>query len=440
MNKENASAWQALYAHQQKMMAKTLRQQFADDPNRFAHYHIEAADLLFDFSKQPIDDETLSRLIDLANASNFIQQRDALFAGERMNVSEQRQALHMAWRQPHDAIFPTAQTNVMPTVKQLYQHSLNLSNAIRKGDIGSITHRRFTDIIHIGIGGSSLGMALLNDVFYHTDERHLRLHFVETLDSSQLYDTLAQCDPETSAIVIASKSFSTVETMHNAKLAIHWLVDKLPNYPRDLIIKMHCFAITHNETKARAWGIDQSCIFALPDWVGGRYSIWSTMSFSIMAAFGETVFQELLAGAYAMDNHFLTTPLSKNMPVVHGLLRIWLNNVLKKPTYAILPYAYDLRKLPSYLQQLDMESNGKSMTSDGLPVQQTTAPLLWGGAQTQAQHSIHQWLHQGINDCPVDFMCLCQLYAESTCTSRRTLIIVTVPESKRYLNARQNTT
>lgn len=394
---------EALTAHQRAISTVPLRS-LSQHPERFKDFSLKACDLLFDFSKQPINQETLTLLTQLAKAAEVEKARDALFAGECVNRSENRQALHPALRHPRSTAFPSKTQDVMPDIEKTFSQLKNTAKALREGSLNSITQDRFTDILHIGIGGSSTGTALLYDVLRHTQHHRIRLHFVETLDLTQLHDTLKHCDPKTTAIVIVSKTFSTAETLHNAASAIEWLSLALTAYQKEDLIKTHCFAVTNNTKTAVEWGLSSQHVFPLPDWAGGRYSVWSAVSFSLIASVGIDHFQDFLDGAYAMDQHFLTTALEKNIPVIHALLRLWLGKFFHYPYYAVLPYAHDLRQLPLYLQQLDLESNGKSVRQDGTALTETTAPLLWGTAQTQGQHSVHQWLQQGTSVCPVDFI------------------------------------
>lgn len=409
-------AWQALAEHHAALANTTLQAQFAADPQRFQRYSLQAANLLFDFSKQPVDQQTLPLLVALAESADLSSARERLFAGDCVNTTEQRPALHAAWRWPTHTPFPAAE--YMSVVKQTSEQLSQASCAIRKGEWAGISGERFTDIIHIGIGGSSLGPQLLYDVVQLAESQQVRVHFVETADASQLHSILRQCQGATTAIIIASKSFTTDEPLTNATFALDWLQQQLPAYDKQALIQSHCFAITAHSERALALGVKPQHVFITPDWVGGRYSVWSATSFAIRVAVGNQLFDDFLAGAYAMDQHFLTTPLIKNIPVIYGLLRIWLRQFWQKPYYAILPYAYDLRKLPVYLQQLEMESNGKSIGHDGTAVTNPTTPLLWGGAQTQMQHSVHQWLHQGTDSCPVDFIACAHFglnsYAQST--------------------------
>ena len=401
---EKQAAWQALNKHHSKIARMTLRDLSADAAAR-KQCHLTDCGILFDFVKQPLTLETLTLLLNLAKASNVTQARHALFSGKIVNQSEQQPALHMAWRTPWDPNTSDIPDSVMATVKHITEQMKRVSQGIIDGQITGVTQEKFTDLIHIGTGGSSLGSQLLYDVLKHTKcEQQPRLHFVETLDSTQLHQVLRQCHAATTAIVIVSKSFQTNETQYNANLAIAWLNESLSKYTQEDIIQKHCFGVTNNKDKAQALGLMSSHIFDLPDWVGGRYSVCTSVSFSLITALGYPKFAEFLSGMHAMDTHFLTKPLAQNMPVIYALIRIWLRHFCQLPYYGVLPYAHDLRRFSPYLQQLEMESNGKSVNQNGDPISYKTAPLLWGAPETQAQHSIHQWLQQSPTPCPVDFI------------------------------------
>ena len=406
MNKlnEKQTAWQALHEHHCNIANMTLPDLSADVAAR-KQLHLTDCGILFDFAKQPLTPETLTLLLNLAKASKLTQARDALFSGEIVNQSEQQPALHMAWRTPWDSNIFNIPEAAMTTVKHISTQMQQVSQGIINGQINSVSQEKFTDLIHIGTGGSSLGNQLLYDVLKYTKPKQQpRLHFVETLDSTQLYQALQQCPPATTAVVIVSKSFQTNETQYNAQLAINWLKENLSEHTKENIIKKHCFAVTGNKDEAEMLGLIPLHIFDLPNWVGGRYSICSSIGFSLITAVGHTKFAEFLSGMHAMDTHFVTKPLKQNMPVIYAMIRIWLRHFFKLPYYGVLPYAHDLRQLFPYLQQLEMESNGKSIDQSGKPLDYNTAPLLWGAPETQAQHSIHQWLQQSPTPCPVDFI------------------------------------
>lgn len=402
---EKQAAWEALAVHHSTIAKMKLQDLSANAAANARPCHLADCGILFDFAKQPLTLNTLNLLLDLAKASQIEQLREDLFSGEIVNQSEQQPALHMAWRSLSDTDSPQMPTDAMTTVKHITEQMKSVSQQLTDGHITGVSQAKFTDFIHIGTGGSSLGSRLLYDVLKPAGQtQQPRLHFVETLDSTQLYQVLSQCQAATTAIIIVSKSFNTYETQYNAELAIRWLADNLPEYTLTAIIEKHCFAVTSNTDKARNLGIVLLHIFNLPSWVGGRYSVCSSVSFSLISTLGYAKFADFLSGMRAMDKHFITQPLAQNIPVVYAMIRIWLRHFFNLPYYGVLPYAHDLRQLPFYLQQLEMESNGKSVDQSGSPLPYQSAPLLWGAPETQAQHSIHQWLQQSPAPCPVDFI------------------------------------
>lgn len=399
------SPWKFLVDHHAKLKSTTLTSLFAADPARFANFSVRFDDIVLDYSKNVVSDVTMGLLFDLAREAGIDEARGRLFSGACINNTENRPALHMALRSPaayHDKRLPFAIVgkDVLPMVERELDLLCDFANEVRMGAFKGATGKRIRHIVNIGIGGSDLGPALVVDALRPDIGGKLELDFVSNVDGAHLDLVLGNANPEKTLFIIASKTFTTAETMANAKAARKWLVDKLG----EAAIDRHFVAVSTNIDAVTAFGIDAKRMFRFWDWVGGRYSLWSAIGLSIVLAIGPHKFRDLLAGAAAVDRHFVEAPLSQNLPIIMGLLQVWHRNFYDHASQAILPYAQDLWRLPAYLQQLEMESNGKRVTRDGQPVEWATAPAIWGQAGTNGQHAFHQMLHQGSEAVPCDFI------------------------------------
>ena len=371
---------------------------FDRDPNRFGTFSVALGDMLLDFSKTSLDARALTLLIELAEAKGVPARRDAMFRGDPINVTENRAVLHTALRNRANTPVFVGGHDVMPEVDAVLARMGAFADGIRDGTIAAVDGQRFTDVVNIGIGGSDLGpvMATLALAPYHDGPR---THYVSNVDSAHIADTLATLDPARTLVIIASKTFTTIETMTNARTARAWLRAALGDEAG-----RHLAAVSTALDKTAAFGIDEARVFGFWDWVGGRYSVWGAVGLPLMIAIGPERFAEFLTGAWEMDRHFVEAPLPQNMPVLLALVGIWHRNVMGYPTRAILPYDQRLARLPAYLQQLDMESNGKSVTLDGSPVTTATGPVVWGEPGTNGQHAFYQLIHQGTDIVPCEFM------------------------------------
>ncbi|WP_298959723.1 glucose-6-phosphate isomerase [uncultured Roseibium sp.] len=389
----------SLSQHAEKLKNTTLRDLFANDPGRFNAFSAKTDDLLLDYSKSIIDAEALAQLVDLAKAADVEGRRTAMFSGEKINGTENRAVLHTALRNRSDDPVIVDGTDVMPDVRAVLDAMADFSEAVRSAELTSSTGTPFTDVVNIGIGGSDLGpvMTTLALAPYHDGPG---LHYVSNVDGAHVADTLAKLDPATTLIIVASKTFTTIETMTNAQTARKWIADTLG----EDAVGSHFAAVSTALDKVAAFGIDQSRVFGFWDWVGGRYSVWSAIGLPLMIAIGPDAFSDFLEGAHAMDKHFQEADLTGNLPVLMALIGIWNRDVLGYSARAVLPYDQRLSRLPAYLQQLDMESNGKSVKLDGTPVTQETGPLVWGEPGTNGQHAFYQLLHQGTTVIPCEFL------------------------------------
>ncbi len=395
---EVARAFAALKVERDRVESRTMREMFAADPSRFSRLSLEVDGLLLDYSKNRLDAQTLVALLGLARAAEVESHRDSMFACERINVTENRAVLHVALRAPKDATFMLDGVNVVDEVQSVLEAMTDFAEGIRSGAIAG-TGGAFTDVVNIGIGGSDLGPAMVTRALspYHDGPR---LHFVSNVDGAHIHDTIAGLNPATTLFLVASKTFTTIETMTNAATARRWIVDALG----EAAVGAHFAAMSTALDKVAAFGIDVKRAFGFWDWVGGRYSVWSAIGLPVMIAIGAKDFRSFLAGGHAMDVHFRDTPLDRNLPVILGLVGIWNRNVLGFPAKAVLPYDQRLLRFAAYLQQLDMESNGKRVTLDGSAVTQQTGPLVWGEPGTNGQHAFYQLLHQGTDVIPADFL------------------------------------
>ncbi|MGE3718734.1 MAG: glucose-6-phosphate isomerase [Bauldia sp.] len=387
-----------LLEHRDRLLRQSMRQMFADDPGRFDRFSARAGDLLLDYSKNRIDGPALDALVAMAAASGLEARRAAMFGGERINVTEDRAVLHVALRAGPDAVHKFNGKDVMPGIRTELGRMTAFAEGVRTGSIVG-KGGRFADVVNIGIGGSDLGPAMATRALspYGIGPR---VHFVSNVDGAQIADTLAKLDPSRTLFLVASKTFTTAETMTNAATARQWIVDALG----EGAVTDHFAAMSTARRKMEDFGIDEDRAFGFGEWVGGRYSLWSTIGLPLAISIGSVGFHRLLAGARAMDEHFLSAPLSSNLPVLLGLLGIWHRNVWGFGAHAVLPYDQRLEFFAAYLQQLDMESNGKGIGLDGAPVPLATGPVIFGEPGTNGQHAFYQLIHQGTDVIPVDFL------------------------------------
>ena len=399
MQLPQTTQFEALTRHRETLTGRPMRQLFADDPARFDRFSLSACGLTLDYSKNRITTETMALLEALAKSAGVEPLRDTMFAGEPINRTEGRAVLHTALRAPAGVRIMTGGRDVMPDVHATLARLGDFADAVNLGEICSSDGRPFTDVVNIGIGGSDLGPAMVTRALapYHDGPR---LHFVSNVDGAHLADTLKDLEPGTTLFLVASKTFTTIETMTNARSARAWVAAELG----EGAVADHFAAISTNLPAVKALGIAPDRVFGFWDWVGGRYSIWSAIGLPVMLAIGRKHFAELLAGAHAMDEHFRTAPLSRNMPTILGLLGIWYRNIWSMPAHAVLPYDQRLERFAAYLQQLDMESNGKRVSREGRTVACETGPIVWGEPGTNGQHAFFQLLHQGTTVVPCDFL------------------------------------
>lgn len=394
-------AWQALQQHYQSMANVHMRDLFATDPQRFERFSLQFEDILFDYSKNRITVETMDLLVQLAQQSHLADKITAMFSGQKINNTEGRAVLHVALRNRSNRPIVVDGQDVMPDVNRVLAKMRTFSEQVRGGDWKGYTGQRITNVVNIGIGGSDLGPKMVTQALTHYAHPALRFHFVSNVDGTDIAETLKQINPETTLFLVASKTFTTQETMANAHTARDWLLKTAQD---EAAIAKHFVAMSTNTAAVANFGIDTANMFEFWDWVGGRYSLWSAIGLSIVLAVGMDQFEELLSGAHRADEHFRTTPFAQNIPVIMGLLGIWYSNFFGAETYAILPYDQYLARFPAYLQQGDMESNGKGVTSDGEWVDYTTGPIIWGEPGTNGQHAFYQLIHQGTRLVPCDFL------------------------------------
>ncbi|MDG4719501.1 MULTISPECIES: glucose-6-phosphate isomerase [Thalassospira] len=378
-----------------------LRRAFSDDPARFERYSAALNDLFVDYSKNLITDDVMAALGKLAKAANVEEWRDRMFAGDKINVTENRAVLHTALRNLDGGAVELDGEDVMPAVKEVLARLKAFATRVHSGEWKGHTGKKITDVVNIGIGGSDLGPVMVNEALrpFHIDG--IRCRFVSNVDGAHIVDTLKNLDAETTLFIIASKTFTTDETLTNAYSARDWLVKALGD---ESAVAKHFVAVSTALDKVAAFGIDTDNAFGFWDWVGGRYSLWSAIGLPIILAVGYEKFEELLRGAQSMDNHFKTAPIETNIPMILALIGVWYRNVLGASSQAILPYDQHLSRLPAYLQQADMESNGKSVTRDGKAIAYETGPIIWGEPGTNGQHAFYQLIHQGTELIPVDFI------------------------------------
>jgi glucose-6-phosphate isomerase len=394
-------SWKALSEHYQKVKDLHLRTLFAEDNQRGERFALNAIGVYFDYSKNRITEETIRLLLDLANSSGLRERIDAMFRGDKINVTEQRAVLHVALRAPKDQSIVVDGENVVPAVHAVLDKMANFSNRVRSGAWTGYTGKRIRNIVNIGIGGSDLGPYMAYDALKHYSDHNLTCRFVSNIDGTDFVEATRDLDPAETLFVISSKTFTTLETLTNARSARDWCVKALGS--EDAVAK-HFVAVSTNEKEVAKFGIDTANMFEFWDWVGGRYSYDSAIGLSLMIAIGPEQFHEMLAGFHEMDEHFRTAPFERNLPVLLGLLGIWYNNFFGAETVAILPYDQYLGRLPSYLQQLDMESDGKHVDLEGNTVNYQTGPIIWGQPGTNGQHAFYQLIHQGTKLIPADFI------------------------------------
>ncbi|MGB5364852.1 MAG: glucose-6-phosphate isomerase [Polyangiales bacterium] len=399
-------AWKALRAHHEEVADVEMRHLFDEDSDRGARFSLMLGDLLFDYSKNRVTDQTLTLLAELCEQCGVRDWITRMFSGEAINETEGRAVLHTALRNRGERSVMVGGVDVMPDVRRVLSQMRKFATSVREGAWLGHSGRAITDIVNIGIGGSDLGPVMVTEALRPYWKQGLRAHFVSNVDSSHLSEVLRRVQPETTLFIVASKTFTTQETLTNARSARRWLVDRLGS--EDAVAK-HFVALSTNRDAVVKFGIDPENMFEFWDWVGGRYSLWSAIGLSIATVIGIDNFEELLAGAYEVDEHFRTTPLRENIPVVMAMLGVWYHNFFGAPSHAVLPYDQYLHRFPAYLQQADMESNGKSASRDGAIIDgYTTGPIVWGEPGTNGQHAFFQLLHQGTHLVPCDFIVAAQ--------------------------------
>jgi glucose-6-phosphate isomerase len=398
-------AWKALEAHYRKMRDLHLRQLFAKDPRRGDRFAAEAAGIYLDYSKNRITDETIRLLVQLAEECGLHQRIEAMSDGEKINVTEKRAVLHTALRAATGEWFVVDDVDVVPKVHAVLNRMADFARQVRGGEWRGYTGKRIRHVINIGIGGSDLGPVMAYEALRHYSQRDMSFRFVSNVDGTDFTEATRNLDPEETLFIICSKTFTTLETLTNAHAARAWCLRRLGD---EQAVRKHFVAVSTNAAEVSKFGIDISDMFGFWDWVGGRYSMDSAVGLSTMIAIGPENFRAMLAGFRAMDEHFLTAPFERNLPVLMGLLAVWYNNFFEAQTAAVLPYDQYLKRFPAYLQQLTMESNGKSVTLDGARVGYQTGPIYWGEPGTNGQHSFYQLIHQGTKLVPCDFIGFCQ--------------------------------
>lgn len=396
------SVWSRLKEHSEQIRDKHLQQLFTEDPSRGTQFSAEAAGIFLDYSKNRITKETLQLLVQLAEQSGLKERRDAMFRGEKINITEKRAVLHVALRMPREASVLVDGENVIPDVHAVLDKMTRFADRVRSGEWKGHTGKRIRNIVNIGIGGSDLGPVMAYEALRHYRQRDLTFRFVSNVDGTDLAEALHDLNPEETLFLVASKTFTTLETMTNAHSARDWSLKGFGGDERS--VARHFVAISTNAKEVEKFGIDTANMFEFWDWVGGRYSMDSAIGLSTMVAIGATNFRAMLDGFHEMDEHFRTAPFEQNLPVLLGLLTVWYTDFFDAQTQAILPYEQYLKRFPAYLQQLTMESNGKHVTLDGKQVSTETSPIYWGEPGTNGQHSFYQLIHQGTRLIPCDFI------------------------------------
>ncbi len=395
------TAWNALNLHHREIATVHMRELFASDPQRFGKYSIRWNDFLVDYSKNRINDKTMSLLFDLAREAKVKEWTEKMFVGEKINSTEQRSVLHVALRNRSNTPIFVDGTDVMPSVNTVLRHMREFSETVRSGRWTGYTGQPITDVVNIGIGGSDLGPVMVTEALKCYGHPRLAVHFVSNVDGTHIAETVKRLNAGTTLFIIASKTFTTQETLVNAESAKRWFLDHAKD---PSAVAKHFVALSTNAKAVAAFGIDTKNMFEFWDWVGGRYSLWSAIGLSIALSIGMDNFEELLSGAHEMDIHFRSSPYEKNIPVILGLLGIWYNNFFGAESHAIIPYDQYLHRFAASLQQGDMESNGKGVTRDGERADYSTGPVIWGEPGTNGQHAFFQLIHQGTKLIPVDFI------------------------------------
>jgi glucose-6-phosphate isomerase len=396
-----SAAWKSLIEHQKAISRRQLRDMFAEDPERFNRFSLTFNDILVDYSKNLITDETMKHLVTLAKQAGIESWRDKMFSGEKINVTEGRAVLHVALRNRSNRPIMVDGVDVMTEVNAVLRHMREFSDAVREGQWKGYTGKAITDVVNIGIGGSDLGPVMVTEALKPYGKSGPSVHFVSNVDGTHVAETLETIHAETTLFIIASKTFTTQETMTNAITAKQWFLEKAKD---PAAVAKHFVALSTNAKEVAKFGMDTKNMFEFWDWVGGRYSLWSAIGLSIAISIGMDNFEELLTGAFEMDEHFLKTPLEKNIPVILGLIGVWYNNFFNAQSHAILPYDQYMHRFPAYFQQGDMESNGKRVSRNGEAIDYSTGPVIWGEPGTNGQHAFYQLIHQGTKLIPADFL------------------------------------
>ncbi|MCG8352483.1 MAG: glucose-6-phosphate isomerase [Chloroflexales bacterium] len=398
-------AWKALEEHYLTIHSSHLRELFADNPQRGEQLALEAIGLYLDYSKNRITKTTIELLVSLAEEAGLRERIDALFRGEKINITEGRAVLHMALRAPRDQAIMVDGVNVIPEVHAVLDKMAAFADQVRSGDWKGYTGKRIRNVVNIGIGGSDLGPVMAYEALRYYSDHNLTMRFVSNIDGTDFIEAIRDLDPTETLFIISSKTFTTLETMTNARSARDWCLRVLGDQQA---VARHFVAVSTNAAEVEKFGIDTANMFEFWDWVGGRYSMDAAIGLSLMIAIGPEHFRAMLAGFHAMDEHFRTAPFERNLPVLMGLLTVWYSNFFGAETTAVLPYDQYLKRFPAYLQQLTMESNGKYITLDGSPIGYQTSPIYWGEPGTNGQHSFYQLIHQGTKLIPCDFIGFCQ--------------------------------
>ncbi|MEJ2696440.1 MAG: glucose-6-phosphate isomerase [Candidatus Sulfobium sp.] len=401
----NLPAWQELEAHHREIRDVHLRQLFADNPPRGERFVAEAGGIYFDYSKNRVTEETMRLLVKLAGECKLAERIEAMFRGDKINLTEKRAALHTALRAPRDETILVDGENVVPDVHAVLDRMADFSNSVRSGEWKGHTGKRIRNVINIGIGGSDLGPVMAYEALRHYSMRDMTFRFISNVDGTDFAEATRELDAAETLFIVSSKTFTTLETMTNARTARQWSLRSLGD---ERAVARHFVAVSTNAEEVKKFGIDTSHMFGFWDWVGGRYSMDSAIGLSTMIAIGPENFRSMLAGFRAMDEHFRKAPLERNLPVLMGLLSVWYNNFFGAQTVAVLPYDQYLKRFPAYLQQLTMESNGKHVTLGGGRVNYQTGPVFWGEPGTNGQHSFYQLIHQGTKLVPCDFIGFCR--------------------------------
>ncbi len=393
--------WQALSAHGEEMREVHLRDLFASDPERGRTLRVDGSDLHLDYSKNRLTARTIDLLVAVAERAGLAQRIEAMWSGEHINVTEDRPVLHIALRAPRGASITTGGVDVVPGVHDVLNRMSEFARRVRSGEWTGHTGKRITTVVNIGIGGSDLGPAMAYEALRPFSDRSIECRFVSNVDGSDIWEATHDLDPGATLFIVSSKTFTTLETLNNAKTARDWLVSGLGD---SSAVARHFVAVSTNAEKVAEFGIDTSNMFGFWDWVGGRYSYDSAIGLSLMVSVGPEAFVDMLEGFHSVDEHFRSAPFRENLPVLLGLIGVWYNDFFGAETQAILPYNHYLARFPAYLQQLDMESNGKSVTLSGEPVDVATGPVVWGTPGTNGQHAYYQLIHQGTRFIPADFI------------------------------------